>query len=271
MSNSTCGAYNKSVMKWLNLFTKSKLIFWCLVCITANICIDKSHAIEPIQLTSGKCINRGRGEIIEGSSNNVSIGKKIYNPIFEIIYLEQETSFYSPFLLTCSIDKSKNIKTVKLSFGIKEDQSLLGYSMNVFVYLDAEKVSDTNISYGELKTVSLDVSKSRSVAIEVHTISTPNKKGFNGGIITFTEASLFPVPLQHLESQSPESRQVNIQNQQSNYILEQSSWGKSTVERPQQSSTSDNDSDPDNNNTNQESSQDINEIINDIESVIDLF
>ncbi|MEM8723056.1 MAG: hypothetical protein AAGE84_27855 [Cyanobacteria bacterium P01_G01_bin.39] len=232
--------------------------------------MGKLHAIEPIQLVSEKCTNRGRGEIVEENSSIVSIGKKIYNPVFEIRDLG-ETSFFPPLLLTCSIDKSKNIKSVKLSFGIKEDQRLLGYSMNVFVYLDAEKVSNSNISYGELKTVLLDVSKSSNIAIEIHTLDLPNKIRSRGGIVTFTEASLFPVPVQHLESPSSESRQVNNQDQQSNYILEQSSWGKNTEERPQQPSTSNDNSDSDNDNSNQESSPNLNEIINDVENIIDLF
>ena len=114
-------------------------------------------------LLSNECRQKGNGHSIKLGDTIVSIGKEVFDSIYVVDSLNEG----SKTVLTCRFKQINNTPTtLQLSFGI-EDNEPANTRVSVTVYLDGEQRASHTISSGDLRTVLLDVTKIRSVGIEI--------------------------------------------------------------------------------------------------------
>lgn len=120
---------------------------------------------QSIFLLSSNCATSGRGEIVE-EVQEISVGKKFFSSKFHI----NNGSNTEPLLLTCSIDKTKQINTLLMNFAVKDygvTINNISNKMVLKVFLDGREELVHSLSPGNEKRITVDVSKSESVALEV--------------------------------------------------------------------------------------------------------
>ena len=93
--------------------------------------------------------------------------------------------------MTCQLDKSKKLETLRLSFGIQDYATTDEDEATVSFYLEGDKVSSYKISPGIGKTAIFDVANVDNIAIEVECSYSENYLSPCPNV-SFVEAILFP-------------------------------------------------------------------------------
>ena len=120
-------------------------------------------------------ITGDHGVFTDYGSGLVSVGKQAFSSIFRFSVVSGNTA-----VLSCLIPKnSPSYKTLTLKFGIQDGENgYINNSYQVAIYLDGQMQGRTSIVRGNLRTVVLDISKTRSIGIEVNcsdiSSATPN-------------------------------------------------------------------------------------------------
>jgi hypothetical protein len=116
-------------------------------------------------LLSNECRQKGNGHSIKLGDKIVSIGREVFDSIY--VFGHEFFSEGEKTVLSCRFKQTNNTPTtLQLSFGIEDNEPAIT-RISVTVYLDGEQRASHTISSGDLRTVLLDVTKIRSVGIEI--------------------------------------------------------------------------------------------------------
>lgn len=146
-----------------------------------------------IDLLSLDCVSSGQGNLHTNNRVAVSIGKKILTPPFFINLL---IPGQRPFLLTCRLNPSEQLKTFQLIVGIKDYAMEAQHEITFKVYLDGQETASHALTSGEERTLLLDVTKTNNIAIEAACSFV--KKHRSCPSLLFIEASILPSPTSSL-------------------------------------------------------------------------
>jgi hypothetical protein len=174
----------------------SQLFIACLTLtlLTGQVVYGQRSQSIPVgntSLLSNDCRDTGPGRFYKDERFIVSIGRQAFDSLFHFDLISPNNA---PKVLSCRFKKINNSPTtLQVSFGI-EDSDSVDTIARVTVYLDGNPTASHTFSAGNLKTVVLDVTKIRSVGIEVSCergrVGVPNDNSCPN--IWFTKASIIP-------------------------------------------------------------------------------
>lgn len=126
--------------------------------------LDRRPGIDSL-FSESKCnLSGGYGSWLDGS-RLVTIQRQTFTPFLYLGAYQDNPAFESCLV---SGNRSSN-KTLTLKFGIEDGENrYINGSYQVTIYLDGQVKGRTFIVKGDLNTVVLDISKTRSIGIEVN-------------------------------------------------------------------------------------------------------
>jgi len=195
-------------MKVINFFSIAFFLKFILLIIPVSIISGNSataqRAEQPdgsIPLLSNECVTSIEDiedpsyYLIENDRKQISLDKQIFFTEFYIASLDDSpisNGFNNIVLLTCKLDKAKNLETLKIQFGIEDFASDEKHEVQVRFYIDSNQVSSYKIHAGKgVKTV-LDIANVSDIAIEVECIDIDITSSGTCPEVNFIEAKLFP-------------------------------------------------------------------------------